>query len=75
MKPTRNRAAAMPLHPGDHAALPIPPSGMIAVAGVGAANMVGRAANGTREQVRDAILQDALAVPGAMRQVNSFANR
>jgi hypothetical protein len=52
----------MPLHLGDHAALPVPPSGMIAEAGVGAANMVGRAANGTREQVRDAILQDRIGL-------------
>jgi hypothetical protein len=50
--------ARIPLHLGDHAAFAVSRSGLIAEAGVGAADMIGRATDWTREQVGDAFLQD-----------------
>ncbi len=44
----------MPFHLGDHPALPVPRSGLIAEAGVETAHMVGWASNRTTEQMADA---------------------
>ncbi len=48
----------MPLDLGHHAPGPRPSLGLIAEAGVKDPNVVGRAADGTPQQVRDPLLQD-----------------
>ncbi len=46
----------MPFHLGHDAPLPVPASGLIAEAGIETQYMVRRAANGSREQMADAVL-------------------
>ncbi len=51
----------MPFDLGDHAALPLPRARLIAEAGMEAANMVRRTADGTGEQMGDAFLKNRVA--------------
>ena len=52
----------MPLDLRDHPALAAPRAGLIAEAGMEAANMVGRATGGTREQMGDAFLKNRVGL-------------
>ena len=45
----------MPFHLGHHAPLPVPASSLIAEAGVVTLYMIGRTANGSRQQIADAL--------------------
>ena len=48
----------MPFHLGHHAPLPVPASGLITETGIEAQNVVGRAADGSPEQMGDACLKN-----------------
>ena len=55
---TGNQFTGMPFHLGHHAPLLVPASSPVAKAGIEAQNLVGRAADGSRQQMSDAFLKN-----------------